>query len=294
MAIRPHEVDDGVEGEEEAKLVNVVQMEGQMMPAAVGSSPVDDSSTEQPGVIDASPDESGRGGCLSFGDVPPCIPWSDTIELETELESSYPTIAPSPYAPSRQERAEHNIAHCPFRSWCAHCVAGKCKSTPHTAGRSDKDQDSVPCIGVDYAFMSDKGDPAGLSMGEVQIMAIKDDKSKYTFAIPVPQKGLDDQEWSVRKLIQSLEFLGYMRFSIKSDQESSVHSVVDKAKVYLGRIVEGWRPEQFNIENRPVKDSQSHGAIERGIQSIEGQVRTLISALQSRIGVRIHPDDCVL
>ena len=47
-------------------------------------------------------------------------------------------------------------------------------------------------------------------------------------------------------------------------------------------------------ENSPVKDSQSNGAIERGIQSIEGQVRTLISALQARLGVRISPDDCVL
>ena len=80
MAIRPHEVDDGFEGEEEAKLANVTQVEGQMMPAAMGSSPVNDNSTEQPGVIDASPDESGRGSRLSFEDVPHCIPWSDAIE----------------------------------------------------------------------------------------------------------------------------------------------------------------------------------------------------------------------
>lgn len=143
--------------------------------------------------------------------------------------------------------------------------------------------------------MSDKGDTASLSIGEVKILAIKRRSVNiYLRHTCATQKGLDDQEWSVRRLIQCLEFPGYMRFSIKSDKESAVHSVVDKAIVYLGRIVEGWRPEQLNVENSPVEDSQSNATIERGIQFIQGQVRTVVSALQSRIGVRIQPDDCVL
>ena len=223
-----------------------------------------------------------------------CVPCSDDVELDFELESSMHKVAPSPYAPSRQQRAEHNVAHRPFKSWCTHCVAGKCKSTSHSIKTGKNDQSDLPNIGVDYAFMSDKGDQAGTKIGEIKIIAIKDDKSKYTSAVPVPQRGIDGDEWSVRRLIQCLEFLGYTRFNIMSDQEISVKAIVDEAKGDLGKIVSGWRPDQVGMSNSPAKDSQSNGSIERGIQSIEGQVRTLISALQSRLGVRIHPDDCIL
>ena len=49
-------------------------------------------------------------------------------------------------------------------------------------------------------------------------MVGKDSKSKYTFAIPVPQKGIDDTEWAVRQIIQIIEFLGYKEVVIKVDQ----------------------------------------------------------------------------
>ena len=61
----------------------------------------------------------------------------------------------TPCAPSRQERAEHAVAHCPFRSWCAHCVMGKAKAKPHFMSTPKvKDETAIPLVGVDYAFMS--------------------------------------------------------------------------------------------------------------------------------------------
>ena len=55
----------------------------------------------------------------------------EQIEDEDTLETCQPCIASSPYAPSRQERAEHNVTHCPFRSRCSHFWAGKAKSLLH-------------------------------------------------------------------------------------------------------------------------------------------------------------------
>ena len=43
------------------------------------------------------------------------------------------------------------------------------------------------------------------------------------------------------------------------------------------------------IEHSPVGDSKSNGFIERTIQSVEGQIRTLRSATQSRIGIKMNP-----
>ena len=39
----------------------------------------------------------------------------------------------------------------------------------------------------------------------------------------------------------------------------------------------------------PVGDSKSNGFVERSIQSIQGQIRTLRSALEARIGTKISP-----
>ena len=107
--------------------------------------------------------------------------------VEDTAEGSSPYIAPSPYAPSRQERAEHNVTHCPYRSWCPHCRAGKGKSTPHMQQKSKSEEDRLPTIGIDYAFMSNQGS-IEQDYAEIKIMVVKDSVSKYIFGVPVPQK----------------------------------------------------------------------------------------------------------
>ena len=75
---------------------------------------------------------------------------------EPEHGVARPVTRKPPNVPSRQEVLEHWITHLPFRSWCSHCVAGKCKNKPHmVAGKTDEESD-VPIIAFDYAFMTDK------------------------------------------------------------------------------------------------------------------------------------------
>ena len=107
--------------------------------------------------------------------------------VEDTVERSVLYIAPSPYAPSRQERAEHNVTHCPYRSWCPHCRAGKGKSTPHVKQKRQAKGDRLPMIGIDDAFMSNQGN-SEQEYAEMKIMVVKDRASKYVFGVPVPQK----------------------------------------------------------------------------------------------------------
>ena len=65
-------------------------------------------------------------------------------------------------------------------------------------------------------------------------------------------------------------------------------------KTHLGREVEEWKPDQAGIENNPAYNSQANCAVERANQALEGQVRTLKSALDSRIGKNRMPDECVM
>ena len=76
-------------------------------------------------------------------------------EAGEDLGTEKPRVIRSPHAPSRQEVIEHNITHCPFRSWCPECVMGKSKCDSHMKTSSDGDR-TVPLVAMDYAFMSDK------------------------------------------------------------------------------------------------------------------------------------------
>ena len=86
---------------------------------------------------------------------------------------------------------------------------GKAKATPHfMSTQTVKDEATIPVVGVHYAFMSNTN-AADEEWAEIKIMAVKDSVSKYTFAVPVPVKGLGENEWAVRQLIKAIEFLGY-------------------------------------------------------------------------------------
>ena len=154
--------------------------------------------------------------------------------------------------------------------------------------KNKSEKDRLPTIGIDYAFMSNQGN-VEQDYAEIKIMVVKDSASKYVFGVPVPQKGVDDTEWSVRKLIDIIEFLGYTRSLLKCDQEGSLKKVVDRVKAHLGLQVDCWRPDQLSVENSPAYDSKSNGMIERANQAVEGQVRTLKLALEARIGRRLIP-----
>ena len=127
----------------------------------------------------------------------------EEVEDEEEVEEGTPAkVIRSPSAPSRQEVLEHSITHFPFRSWCVHCVKGKCKSSKHSS-TGGAEESAVPIVGFDYAFLSDRdskisdddGDTENVSSGVMKVLIAHDSKSNTCAAIPVPQKGIDQEEW---------------------------------------------------------------------------------------------------
>ena len=64
---------------------------------------------------------------------------------------------------------------------------------------------------------------------------------------------------------------------IKTDQEPAILAMVeDLVKLRVDRGAGETVPQ-----NSPVKSHQSNGVIERGVQSVEGMIRSLRSALRS-------------
>lgn len=220
---------------------------------------------------------------------------------EATQDSVRVRVIPSPNPPSRQEALEHNCTHMPYRSWCEHCVRGKAKADHHRAG-DGLGASETPVVSFDYAFIGDrsvkrvKDDAADVEDESHQadddkeeadtmttVLVGRDAKSRVCCAIPVPQKGIDVEEWSLREGLRFLDFLGYTSLLLKSDQEVSLGALLSKMKTHRGEQT------QTMTEHSPVGDSQSNGFIERTIQSVEGQIRTLRSATQSRLGRKLVP-----
>ena len=201
--------------------------------------------------------------------------------------------APSP--PSRQERLEHELTHLPFRSWCEFCVKGKCKADQHRS-TGQLAESTVPVVSFDYAFMGDKNtegqseevldeDSKDEAMDNevMKLLVGRDARSRVCCAIPVPQKGLNPAEWSVREGLTFLKFLGYTSVVLKSDQEAALRVVMDKMRTHRGDQT------QTMSELSPVGDSKSNGLVERTIQTIEGQIRTLRCAFEARVNRKLTP-----
>ena len=47
----------------------------------------------------------------------------ERLEESGEVEASRSVVRP--YVPTLAERKQHESTHCPFRSWCVHCVRGQ-------------------------------------------------------------------------------------------------------------------------------------------------------------------------
>ena len=125
-------------------------------------------------------------------------PREDDVDATNEAE--IPKIKRSPVAPSRQERLEHYITHLPFRSCCPECVAGKCKANPHFATDTQHEDAAVPLVAFDYAFARTE---TGVSEDDRGKMLVGRDRASRCYCcIAVPQKGVDAEEYSVKRVLK--------------------------------------------------------------------------------------------
>ena len=152
------------------------------------------------------------------------------------------------------------ILHLPFRAWCPHCVNGRAKSTPHKVNKQ-LEEETIPTVAMDYMWMKSREDSRNKSEEEEQemrgmpILVIKDSKSGCIDANVVPRKG--ECGFATKCAVECLEFLGYRRINLKTDQEDPILTLKASAKRdWDGEIVE---------EESPVDESQSNGHVEMPI-----------------------------
>ena len=203
-----------------------------------------------------------------------------------------------PKLPTKKEVEEHNLTHLPFRNWCPHCVAGKGKAASHF---KQERQDGMPEIHVDYCFLSTKNGPLAT------VLVAKERGTKMVMSTVVPMKG-GSIEFPARRTLAFIRELGLESSDIvfKSDQEPAIVDLLNaigkrrcaKTKLESARDADPRDPSKplgrSIQESSPVGSSASNGFIEKGIQDVEGQARTIKHALETRIGSKVPSDHDVI
>ena len=129
---------------------------------------------------------------------------------------------------------------------------------------------------MDYCFMSKADEKAQ------PILVVKERDTRMMCSMLEGEKGAVD-EHVIKRIIAFIKEVGYesTKIVLKSDQESSVKSVIDA-------VTRARRDAPTMPEYSPVRSSWSNGVIERGIKEVQGQLRAMKSALDTRVGVDIR------
>lgn len=202
-------------------------------------------------------------------------------------EPSHVPAMPTSAAPSAREKEEHLVSHFPFRAWCEHCVRGKAKANPHTKVNHSDEQ--VPVISCDYCFMNSVDDTViteETQKKHLPVLVVRDRLSKLTYAHVLPYKGVNQGPVGSKCLLNDLKRFGYPKMIMRYDPEPALNSTVEAAKNGFDKTLV--------LEKVPKGVSESKGEIERAVQTIEAQARTLRSALETSYGRKLPDDHAIL
>ena len=185
-----------------------------------------------------------------------------------------------PRLPSAKEVTDHYLTHVPYRNWCPHCVRGRGKDLDHRKGL-DEDR-RLREFSFDYCFL---GDDKG---GTITVLVGRERVTGMTMASVVPTKGTSGQ-FAALRVLEFIKECGAAESEVilKADQEPSINALVADVLKARGAVI-------TVVEKSPVGSSGSNGVVERGVQAVEGLVRTLRSACEERFGVKLVSGDKAL
>ena len=179
-----------------------------------------------------------------------------------------------PKLPTEEEVRQHLMCHFPYRSWCHHCIRGRGRERDH--GRRLEDHvEGIPEYHLDYCFPGDE-------MGQrLTILVAVERYSRMKKVVVVPSKGSTGM-YAARMVLQLISECGDKDRDVivKTDQEPAIKFFVDDVCMARSRA-------RTIRELAPKNSKWSNGVVERAVQSVEQFVRTLKSALDERMAVKI-------
>ena len=140
------------------------------------------------------------------------------------------------------------------------CFFGRRLSLSHRkVVTKTKEAEQIPTVSVDCGFF---GQPEDRAHDTLPVLIVRDRKSKAIWSHPVLSKGVT-HPYPARALMSDLDFMGYKRVILKSDQEPSTVAFCDAVK-------NGWHGEVVVPGASPKGESKSNGEVQRTIPSVRG------------------------
>ena len=148
---------------------------------------------------------------------------------------------------------------------------------------------------MDYCFFTEDAqatetdrEDSTKSTVSMTVMLMVESLFRSMWAYTVQRKGATD-EWLAEQITDDFETIGLAgeRLIIKANQETAITDVqraVAAARSKFGTAIEQAR----------VGDSNSNGRVEKAIQDFNGFTRTLRSALEAKIGIKIRLEDPIV
>ncbi len=200
------------------------------------------------------------------------------------------------YQPTAAEYEAHRHDHHPYRNWCPFCV--KARATGQRHGHACPHR-RIPVIGIDYCFLTSDGrvlrndELAGLDEATRQslakILLIREHspngQTGCIFAHVVPQKGVDEDMFSVTKVSEDVKWMGHTHIILKGDNEPALKKLIAESLKTLRVSM-----EQATDEKSIAYDPQSNGGTEIGVRHFKDQFRTLKLCLEDRLGKALQVD----
>ena len=157
---------------------------------------------------------------------------------EDDLQGAAHKVLPDPGEPTAAAVEDHRACgHIPFRSWCGECVESRGVGEPH---RTRKEQRTVCVFAFDYLFIGKDGMPIlrkdlteSREEVDVKILIAKDTRGKAVFSHVIPQKGVDQDHYSVDVLVKDVLWLGFREVFLKSDNEPAILKLLEHALTEL-------------------------------------------------------------
>ena len=214
---------------------------------------------------------------------------AEGLEPEEEDEGRQPKMLANPITVSKKQREEHELTHLPYRSWCAHCVRGRGRSTAHKAKKGDTEEEETARVVMDYFYMHS-------SVGETDedkcpSIVMVNEKTSERYARVVAKKGVGPEvDWVVRDIAEELKMWGHPggpqdKLIIKTDGEPAIMALRDQ----LARMHGG----QTMVETSAKEEHQSNGIAEESVRTVRGMTLTLKNQLEQNTGSKIHSDQCI-
>ena len=189
-------------------------------------------------------------------------------------------MTPVPHEPSEFEKQKHHLTHIPFQSWCTPCVKGKAQAESHKRTERISEDSELPVIQCDYLVLKDVAGTGGLKVLSMYVRTFG-----YGMSTVVETKGPTDM-FATMWEVKMLNFLGLSDITLQCDPEPSLIKCAesDKSK----------RTERTVKRCSPRRSHQSSGGVENCQKQLQGQVRTMLAAMQGHTQYRPSANNALM